>query len=197
MKLLTGAQAINSPFDCERWARSTPTATPGDPGKGVHDRYSVVLIVPPGQSSDDLFDRAVKELLQYRVFPANRMRCCVCTLNQEVTEGAVIVQRVLIGLLAIEMAVRVVEVFHRETDERRSGFTYVTLEGHIECGTATFFLRKSPGGDVSFDIESWSQPGNWRAALARPIARSIQARFTAEALEDFRARLSSPKEITR
>jgi uncharacterized protein (UPF0548 family) len=122
------------------------------------------------------------------------MRACVCTADGTVAAGAVVIQRVLLGPLALETAVRVVEVFDRpssdDTEAHDVGFSYVTLVGHMERGTAGFFLRRARDGVVTFNVESWSRPGNVLAALGRPFARAVQKRFTAEALSAFVAALA-------
>jgi uncharacterized protein (UPF0548 family) len=55
----------------------------------------------------------------------------------------------------------------------------------MECGVARFFLRRRSAVDISFNIESWSRPGNWLATLGRPFARLAQKGFTTEALSNF------------
>lgn len=190
MKLMTAARAIHSRIECREWTGRAPTIAV-ETREGTHDRYAIALGVPAGQSSDAICARAAHELLTYRVFPDSRMRHFVCTPDQEVKAGATIVQRVLLGPLAIEMAVRVVDVFDRRAHDREIGFAYVTLEGHMERGIATFFIRQSPRGDVTFNIESWSRPGNWLVALARPVARLVQKRFTAKALANFATQLQA------
>ena len=91
----------------------------------------------------------------------------------------------------MEMAVRVIDVFDRQAENREIGFTYVTLKGHAERGVASFFLSLARAGELTFHIESWSRPGNWLAVLARPLARSVQKRFTTEALTHFAAEMSN------
>jgi uncharacterized protein (UPF0548 family) len=103
-----------------------------------------------------------------------------------VSEGDTIVQRIFVGPLAIEAAVRVIEVF-REVD--RIGFSYVTLEGHVERGVASFFVARGREQQLSFHIESWSTPSALTAWLA-PVARYFQRKSVHEALESFAARVA-------
>jgi uncharacterized protein (UPF0548 family) len=95
----------------------------------------------------------------------------------------------MFGPVVLETGVRVVDVFDSASDgERRCGFSYATLEGHPERGLATFYLRQdSTGGGLALVIETWSRPGIWLTRAGRPVARMLQRRLTAEALEHFRA----------
>ena len=183
MRLFTRAKAAHSPIACAHWPACSPTV-PADSREGVHDSYAIALTVA-GEDSGTVLEKAIRALREYRIFPANRMRHAFCPSAQELTSGTTIVQRVFVGPLAVEMAVRVIDVFDHRGEDRRIGFTYVTLEGHMERGIATFSLRLSRTNEVTFHIESWSRPGNWLAALAQPLARAVQKRFTKEALAGF------------
>jgi uncharacterized protein (UPF0548 family) len=113
------------------------------------------------------------------------MHAHVCTPDGHLVAGATVIQRVLLGPLAMEMGVRVVEVFDENPNLPRVGFTYATLAGHSERGLATFSIHEEEDCFV-FKIESWSRPGNFLAVLGLPIARLVQQRFTREALSHFR-----------
>lgn len=193
MRWTLGRGAAAAPFDCERWGRQPPTAGL-DTREGAHDRYTTGLAPSPGEPQDSFFERAARALLSYRIFPARRMRYQVCTPSGEITVGALIVQRIFVWPAVIETAVRVVDVFDRKSSGAREvGFSYVTLRGHMERGLATFFVRRdATAAAMTFDIESWSRPGNLIAVLTRPVSRQIQKRFTTEALANFREQLERP-----
>ncbi len=110
------------------------------------------------------------------------MRARVCTTDERVREGALIVQRIISGPVAIEAAVRVIDVFESREPGRMIGFSYVTLQGHAERGVATFYLSQSAEGELAFNIESWSRPGSWVATLMAPVTRLMQKRFTRQAM---------------
>jgi uncharacterized protein (UPF0548 family) len=168
--------AASRPFDEERW-KATPLNLAVDQAHtGTHDVYSVAL--PPAATLDGTTDA----LLRYRIFPPRRMRARVCTPDGRIAPGVTIIQRVLLGPVALEMAVRVIET-------GAALFTYATLEGHSERGIATFAVREAKGGGLAFEIESWSTPGNLLAKLGRPVARAAQQKFTREALLHFRDHL--------
>jgi hypothetical protein len=86
--------------------------------------------------------RLRSRLLSYDIFPPRFLRFVICPPG-ELVVGSVIVQRVGFGPVALESAVRVVDVWQRQTDGgQEAGFTYVTLAGHPERGVASFKVRK-------------------------------------------------------
>lgn len=127
------------------------------------------------------FETAVNALLAYEIFPPHRMSAHICTDHGSVALGATIVQRISLRLAVIETAVRVVE-FERDGEHAR--FTYATLPGHVERGRASFAVRAADDG-VTLKIETWSRAGHWLATVGRPLARSLQRRFTEEAIAWF------------
>lgn len=69
-------------------------------------------------------------------------------------------------------------------DERRFGFTYGTVDGHVVAGEERFLATFDPDtGVVSFGIRKFSRPRHPLVRLAGPLARHIQRRFTLEAIE--------------
>lgn len=53
-------------------------------------------------------------------------------------------------------------------EAERKGFSYVTIEGHVEKGESTFTIEKSNGGLI-FKIRTFSEPGNLLTRLVGPI----------------------------
>ena len=53
-------------------------------------------------------------------------------------------------------------------EAERKGFSYVTIEGHVEKGESTFTIEKSNGGLI-FKIKTFSEPGNLLTKLVGPI----------------------------
>ena len=175
MRILTFGQARSSAFDCVEWTALEPSVTWDDVQRGgyAHDVYRA-------RFSGD-FDAAATALLFYRVFPAHRMAARVCTPDRRITVGATIVQRILLGPIALETAVRVIEV-ERRTE--RVSFTYATLVGHAERGIASFAVVRE-AAQASFEAEVWSRTGHWLTTLGRPVSRSLQRAFTQEAVRAF------------
>jgi uncharacterized protein (UPF0548 family) len=185
MRLMTSTRGIHAPFDCERWTGCKASVI-----LGVRDKYSVTVPLPQGDGGYAVLEKALDLLMRYRIFPDSRMRYRVCTNDGRIRSGALIVQRIFLGPLALEMAVRVLDVFDRLNGERQIGFRYVTLEGHVERGLATFRLCHRPGHEITFAIETWSRPGNFLVWLAYPISRLIQRRSNQQALANFLRQLS-------
>lgn len=128
------------------------------------------------------FERVRGRLLAYDIFPPALVRYVICP-EPPIRTGATIVQRVQLGILALEAAVRVVDAWDRvEGEMREAGFSYVTLQGHPECGIASFRVRLGGDGTVTVSIDARSQPGLLLTRLGRPIARAFQRAMTKAAL---------------
>jgi hypothetical protein len=90
--------------------------------------------VGPNGNALAAFERVRERLLAYDIFPPWLMRHASCPAGR-LAEGTTIVQRELVGPLALEMAVRVLAVWDRSDGvAREAGLSYVTLVGHAECG---------------------------------------------------------------
>ena len=105
----------------------------------------------------------------------------VCTPDKRVAIGATIVQRLLMGPLSIESAVRVIEL---NCTADAASFAYATLEGHPELGVASFAVRRA-GTSARFEAQAWSRAGHWLAVFGRPVARAVQRSMTREAVAWF------------
>jgi uncharacterized protein (UPF0548 family) len=145
-------------------------------GGFVHDFYESPIIGD--------FGGAVDALLAYKIFAPNRMFAHVCTPDHRVAMGATIVQRVVMGPLAIETAVRVIEM---DCTSDRVSFAYATLRGHPERGVASFAVIRGSEGS-RFEAHAWSRAGHWLTILGRPISRALQRSMTREAVAQFCAR---------
>ena len=185
------------------WAGRAPSFDPArQRGRGYQaDRHVIQLgyegAGPP--AAGGLFERAVRQLLNYEVFPHELLEAtCQWRLESRPLEvGDTILQRIHLltrqgephyDLLAGVRIDRLIQ------DDWERGFHYVTLRGHPERGMATLLVRKDPGtGQVSFMIESVSAPGRWLTWLARPWARRFQLQAAQRALEHFRQRLGAAK----
>jgi len=163
------------PFDCESWLTLAVNATRDDVSRGgyVHDIYEAPF------TGD--FQHATDLLLIYRVFAPRRKYHCVCTPDHRVALGATIVQWVVIGPVAIEAAVRVIEL---ESTNRLVSFTYATLCGLTERGIASFAVIRN-NERATFEAQAWSRAGNWLTIIGRPLSRASQRAFTRAAIASF------------
>ena len=170
------------PAACAHWSRTPATSPPsGLPNAGV-DHYAAPVRVRPGESASAAFIHVRDRLLAYDVFPPALIRYAICPAGS-IRAGATIVQQILLGPIALEMAVRVVDAWDRsEGGAREAGFSYVTLQGHPERGVATFRVRLDAAGAVTVLIDARSRPGLLLTRLGRPIARGFQRALTRAAL---------------
>lgn len=149
---------------------------------GRHDHHERELAPSPGETPAQAFERLRARLLRYDIFPPGLMRFGVYP-GGEVTEGALIVQRVGAGRLRLEFAIRVVEVWdRRDSGAADAGFRVVTLRGHPERGSEIFRLEMDAQGRITFSIDAWSMPGTPLVRLLRPVARTVQVGATRAAL---------------
>ncbi len=175
MRFLSLSAARERSFDCERWSRLESTASWSDTSddRFVHDSYSVRFV--------GNFETARDALLAYRIFPPNRMFPKVSTPDATVALGATIIQRIVLGPLAIETAVRVINV---QISSDRASFAYATVRGHPEHGIASFGLTRQ-GDKVEFEAQAWSRSGTWLTRLGRPVSRWLQKALTRQAVAFF------------
>jgi len=71
----------------------------------------------------------------------------------------------------------------------RKGFSYVTIEGHVEKGESTFTIEKMNSGLI-FKIKTFSEPGNLFTKLVGPIFTvPYQTYCTRTALENVKRQI--------
>jgi uncharacterized protein (UPF0548 family) len=79
------------------------------------------------------------------------------------------------GSVKIIFGVRISEIIREPV---RIGFSYETLEGHVECGISTFLLEQADG-KIVFSIHTFSKPGNvWTRLVASIFTVPYQAYCT-------------------
>jgi uncharacterized protein (UPF0548 family) len=136
----------------------------------------------PGDDPPDVFDQLHRRLLAYDIFPPRLVHAAIWP-SGPLRPGATIVQRVVVGPLGLESAVRVMESWDRSLEAgREAGFAYVTLPGHPERGVASFAIRLDALGRVQVHFEVRSEAGLLLTRLGRPVARLFQRSLTRAAL---------------
>lgn len=112
-------------------------------------------------------------LFDYRIFPPHIMSGYTQweAENRKIQVGDTIVQQAYLPpyknlSLKILFGVRINEII---TTPERIGFSYETLEGHVEKGISTFTLEQTKDNQILFKIHTFSQPGNWLSRLAGPV----------------------------
>lgn len=127
-------------------------------------------------------------LFDYKIFPSSILTFLTqwAQENRKMRIGDTILQQVFIPptkVLSqkIIFGVRVNKIID-EADKK--GFSYETIEGHVEKGESTFTFERSDQGLV-FKIKTFSEPGNILTRLVGPVFTvPYQAYCTRRALEN-------------
>jgi uncharacterized protein (UPF0548 family) len=127
------------------------------------------------------FASAMDSLLRWKMFDVPGVRLCWPDMPiQAATAVAVLVRHV--GFWSINCC-RIVYVIDADGPIRRFGFAYGTLPEHAEQGEERFKVEWNRGSNVvSYDILSFSRPGNTAVKFAHPVARWLQKRFLRNSL---------------
>lgn len=132
-------------------------------------------------------------LFDYKVFPSNIMKF-LTQWGQEKRKmeiGDTILQQAAIPPTKfpsqkIIFGVRISKIIK---DKERKGFSYETIEGHVERGESTFTMEKNGQGMI-FKIMTFSEPGNLLTKLAGPIFTiPYQTYCTRKALENVKKQI--------
>ena len=181
MKIVRASRPLTSTA-CRFWAALALSSTLAGPDRATVDRDEVLVAVTPGPRAEAAFEEIRARLFAYDIFPPWFMQGVIWP-DGPVAEGALIVQRARFGSLAIEMAVRVVEVWDEvDGTSREVGFRYATIQGHAERGVASFAVHRNVDGHVTVVLSARSRPGNRAAVLGRPVARLLQRYMTRAAV---------------
>lgn len=132
-------------------------------------------------------------LFAYKIFPSNILSFLTEWENEKrkMKAGDTIVQQVFIPptkLFSQKLifGVRIKEIIDEPT---RKGFSYETLEGHVERGISTFTVEQE-GSKVIFKIKTFSGAGNLLSKLMAPFfSVPYQAFCTKKALENCKQQL--------
>lgn len=124
------------------------------------------------QTCSGLKELDLSFFFDYRIFPENILSGYPQWRDEQRTirEGDTILQQVYLPPIPkfsqkALFGVRIKEVI---TEEKRCGFSYETLNGHVECGIS-YFLLEEQDGKVFFKIQTFSKPGNFFTRLLGPV----------------------------
>lgn len=146
----------------------------------------------------------LSSFFDYQLFPENillpfpewKKTSHECTNeNRKMKVGDTIVQQIQLPPLSrlsikMVMAVRISEIID---EEKRKGFSYETLEGHVEKGISTFVIEEKDQG-LFFSIITYSVPGNFLSKImAKVFSLPYQKYCTRKALEKVNCNLSKIK----
>lgn len=68
----------------------------------------------------------------------------------------------------------------------RFGFTYGSLESHVETGEELFEVTRKSDGRISYRIDVVARPGRWYTRIAGPLVDRYRARFRFDSAEAMR-----------
>lgn len=134
-------------------------------------------------------------LFNYQIFPENIMTFETqwSDENRKMNVGDTIAQQVYIPPVKalsqkLIFGVRINEIIDRPD---RKGFSYETLEGHVEKGISTFTVEQLDD-KLIFKIQTYSKPGNLLTKLVGPIfSVPYQAFCTKTALNHIKQQLEN------
>lgn len=130
----------------------------------------------------------------YHIFPSNilRFKTQWRSENRGMKIGDTIVQQAYmpptrLGSIKLIFGVRINTIINEPS---RKGFSYETLEGHVEKGISTFTLEETAEG-LFFKIHTHSVPGNFLSRLTAFFSIPYQRYCTKRALENVKRQMES------
>jgi hypothetical protein len=132
----------------------------------------------------------------YKIFPGNIMSFMTEWAEQKrsMKIGDTIVQQAFIPPIKqfsqkIIFGVRINKIIK---EDHRLGFSYETLNGHVEMGESTFTIEKKGDNKTMFKIHTFSKPGNLLTKLFGPaFSVPYQAFCTKRGLENVKKQLEA------
>ena len=130
-------------------------------------------------------------LFDYKIFPPNILTFLTQwhSEKREMKVGDTVLQQVYLPPMRklsqkIIFAVRINQIIN---EKNRKGFSYETIDGHVEKGESTFTVERKDN-QIIFKIHTFSEPGNLLARVAAPFfSIPYQAYCTRKALENTKA----------
>ena len=124
-------------------------------------------------SKKALVDFDLSFFWNYNIFPNNIMTFLTewTFHNRQIQIGDTILQQAFIPPFRqfsqkILFGVRINQIIN---EPNRQGFSYETLNGHVEMGESTFIIEKYLGDKTIFKIHTFSKPGNLLTKLVGPF----------------------------
>jgi uncharacterized protein (UPF0548 family) len=150
----------------------------------------------PVNTDKEFSELDTEPLFDYRIFPLDIMTALTEweSKKRKIQVGDTIVQQVFIPPFLklsqkIVFGVRIKEVFSEQT---RVGFSYETLQGHVEKGISTFTIEKTAEGNTIFRIHTFSAPGTYLSRIVAPVfSIPYQAFCTRQALMHVKRQLEA------
>jgi len=142
------------------------------PVKGFDNDHSSIVL----GSGKLVWERAKRALQNWEQFPTPWTKVEPLAPLKEGEVVAVLFR--LLGIWFVNSA----RIVYTIDEDRRFGFAYGTLPGHVERGEECFWIERNTAGEVSYHIRAFSQPAYWIVWVAYPFARYNQRRFVKQSL---------------
>jgi len=168
--------------DGRRYLFLPTTSDRGGPSRARLDTYKERVRLEPGEATPAVFERLRRRLFDYEIFSPSVVGYRLLPASP-ITDGCTVVQRIGVGVVFLESATRVVDMWDTADPDgsRGAGFAYVALQGHPERGVATFEVRQE--GDAVFVVlTARSVPGTMLTKIASPATRLVQRTITKQAM---------------
>ena len=124
-----------------------------------------------------VWEAAKKALLHWQMFPQRWTR--IYPAKPALQKGnEVLISARFAGIWWTNSA-RIVYVID---EDRRFGFAYGTLPGHLERGEEQFLVRMDEHDNVFYSVKAFSRPRHWLAKICYPMVRRLQGRFGMDSL---------------
>ena len=150
----------------------------GAPG-GKWDWHEEALTLGTG---GETWARACVALRGWTQFKMSWVTPFDATVPLEVGEHFAFISQQM-GVWSVNVCRIVYTIDEGDDAEQRFGFAYGTLASHAVRGEEQFLLRWDTATDeVTFSIRKFSQPAALITRVVAPLTRSIQAKFTHDAL---------------
>ena len=147
-----------------------PEPTGSEPAPGGFRRHSSQRLLGTGA---DVFSRATEALANWAAHLDAGFE--VVPVDAPIVVGQTVLMVTRLWPFSVVAACRISST---EDSATTFGFTYVTLNGHPECGKETFSIVWDESDQVFFEIASISRADDRLAAWAGPIGRVLQRRVS-------------------
>ncbi len=146
-----------------------------------HDRNEAVL-----GHGEAVYERAVEGLISWRMFPV-WSRIFPDKLHPSAGTVVVLVFQLLGYWMSAARVVYEVDEGLSADVQRRRGFAYGTLPGHVEMGEECFTVSLRHDGAVVYELQAFSRPRILPARLLKPLTRRWQRKFVRDSQAALRA----------
>ncbi len=145
-------------------------------------------------NNHDISSLSLDCLFNYQIFPPHIMSYKTQWQHEgrAIKAGDTIVQQVYIPPIKslsqkIVFGVRIKEIINTK---KTKGFSYETLEGHVEKGLSIFTVEQLNDNELIFKIHTYSEPGNIISKLVAPFfSIPYQAYCTKAALKNIKVQI--------